>query len=65
NNQTKFWSQLRSNLSSESKILIAEPKFHITAEELERTIETAASCGLRWIGKPNIRFSLAALFETA
>ena len=62
-NQTKFWSQLRSNLSSESKILIAEPKFHITAEELERNIETAESCGLRWVGKPNIRFSLTALFE--
>ena len=63
NNQIKFFDQLRSNLSSASKILIAEPKFHITAEELERTIENAESCGLRCLGKPDIRFSLTALFE--
>jgi hypothetical protein len=63
-NHTKFFNQLRTNLSSESKILIAEPKFHITAKELERTIETAKSCGLRCLGKPDIRFSLTALFET-
>jgi 2-polyprenyl-3-methyl-5-hydroxy-6-metoxy-1,4-benzoquinol methylase len=63
NNQTKYFEQLRTNLSSESKILIAEPKFHITAKELERTIETAESCGLQCLGKPDIRFSLTALFE--
>jgi 2-polyprenyl-3-methyl-5-hydroxy-6-metoxy-1,4-benzoquinol methylase len=63
NDQLKFFGQLRSNLSSQSKILIAEPKFHITAKELERTIEIAESCGLRCVRKPAIRFSLTALFE--
>ena len=63
NNQMNFFGQLRTSLLSESKILIAEPKFHITAKELERTIEIAESCGLRCLGKPDIRFSLTALFE--
>ena len=62
-NHQEFFGQLRSILSSESKILIAEPKFHVTARQLERTIETAGSCSLRCVGKPDIRFSLTALFE--
>jgi len=61
--QKYFFSQLKSSLAPAGKILIAEPKFHVTAEELDRSIETAETCGLRCVGKPDIRFSLTALFE--
>jgi ubiquinone/menaquinone biosynthesis C-methylase UbiE len=61
--QQRFFSQLRVNLAAEGKILIAEPKFHVSADELDRTIEIAESCGLRCVEKPDIRFSRTALFE--
>ncbi len=62
-NQKYFFSQLKSGLAPAGRILIAEPKFHVTAEELDRSIKTAETTGLRCVGKPNIRFSLTALFE--
>ena len=63
--QQSFFNQLRSNLVAAGKVLIAEPRFHVSADELDRTIEIAESCGLRCVGKPDIRFSLTALLETA
>ena len=62
-NQKSFFSQLKSALATAGKILIAEPKFHVTPEQLDQSIEIAETCNLRCIGKPNIRFSLTALFE--
>ena len=62
-NQKYFFSQLKSGLAPAGKILIAEPKFHVTAKQLDRSIETAETCGLRCVGKPDIRLSLTALFE--
>jgi 2-polyprenyl-3-methyl-5-hydroxy-6-metoxy-1,4-benzoquinol methylase len=59
-----FFGRLKANLLPEGKILIAEPKFHVTADALDRTIEIAESCGLKCVGEPNIRFSRTALFET-
>ena len=61
--QKDLFSRFKSVLAPGGKILIAEPKFHVTAKELERSIETAETCGLRCVGKPDIRFSLTALFE--
>ncbi len=61
--QQIFFNELRSNLAAAGKILIAEPKFHVTADQLDQTIEIAESCGLRCIGKPDVRFSRTALFE--
>ncbi len=61
--QQSFFNQLRSNLVPAGKVLIAEPRFHVSADELDRTIEIAESCGLRCVGKPDIRFSRSALFE--
>ena len=58
-----FFNQLCANLVPAGKILIAEPKFHVTADELDRTIEIAESCDLRCVGKPEIRFSRTVLFE--
>jgi ubiquinone/menaquinone biosynthesis C-methylase UbiE len=61
--QQSFFKQLSATLVPAGKILISEPRFHVTADELDRTIEIAESCGLRCGGKPDIRFSLSALFE--
>ena len=60
-----FFEQLQSILAPEGKILIAEPKMHVTAEELDKTIEIAQNNGLRCCGRPEIRFSRTALFQSS
>jgi hypothetical protein len=58
-----FFEQLRYALPSKGKILIAEPKMHVTAEELDKTIQLAQDNGLHCCDRPEIRFSRAALFQ--
>ena len=59
--QKDFFNQLKSALAPGGKILIAEPRFHVNAENVDQSIHIAETCGLRCIGKPDIRFSLTAL----
>jgi hypothetical protein len=59
--QNKFFQQLKTLLTAEGKILIAEPKMHVTAEDLNRTVDIAQSCGLQCTAKPAISFSHSAL----
>ncbi len=61
--QKDFFNQLKGCLAPGGKFLIAEPRFHVNAEDLDGSVETAETCGLRCVGKPDIRFSLTALFE--
>lgn len=61
--QKDFFNQLKSALVPGGKILIAEPRFHVNAEDVDQSINIAETCGLRCMGKPEIRFSLTALFE--
>ncbi|MGD8766080.1 MAG: methyltransferase domain-containing protein [Desulfobacteraceae bacterium] len=62
-NQKHFFRQLSSILASGGKILMAEPKMHVSAEEIEKIIKIAHSTGLRLQGQPAIRFSHTALFR--
>ena len=59
--QNQFFNQLKSLLAAKGKILIAEPKMHVTAEGLKRTLDIAQTCGLQCIEKPAISFSHTAL----
>ncbi|CAB1055929.1 Methyltransferase type 11 [Olavius sp. associated proteobacterium Delta 1] len=63
--KSHFFLQLKSNLTSKGKILIAEPKMHVTAEALDKTIEIAQNNGLRVCDRPEIRFSRTALFQNS
>jgi cyclopropane fatty-acyl-phospholipid synthase-like methyltransferase len=58
-----FFRQLRSILSPQGKILIAEPKMHVTAEALKKTIEIAQDNGFRCCDAPSIRLSRTALLQ--
>jgi ubiquinone/menaquinone biosynthesis C-methylase UbiE len=59
-----FFGQLQSLLAPEGKILIAEPKMHVTAEALDKTIEIAKNNGLHLCDKPAIRLSRTALLQS-
>ena len=61
--QLDFFNQLLSNLNPGGKILIAEPKFHVSAEEFQKTLKIAQSTGLKTCTHPPIRFSLTAVLE--
>jgi len=61
-NQKDFLSELGSILAPRGKILMAEPKMHVSAEQVAETIEIARSTGLRLLEQPAIRFSRSALF---
>lgn len=61
NDQTEFFCQLRSILAPGGRILIAEPRMHVTAADFERTLRTAATGGLRSCQRPTVRLSLTAL----
>ena len=61
-NQKDFFSELGSNLTAGGKILMAEPKMHVSAEDIAQTIKIAQSTGLRLLEQPAIRFSHTALF---
>ena len=62
-NKDLFFQQLRSALRFNGKILIAEPKMHVTAEELDQTIEIARGNDLRCLDAPPIRFSRTVLLQ--
>jgi ubiquinone/menaquinone biosynthesis C-methylase UbiE len=59
--QKNFFNSLKSTLETDGKMLIAEPKMHVTAEDLKMTIDIAQSCGWRPIESPDIRFSHTVL----
>jgi 2-polyprenyl-3-methyl-5-hydroxy-6-metoxy-1,4-benzoquinol methylase len=63
--QNRFFKQLKSLLAAEGRILIAEPKMHVTAVDLERTLDIAQSCGLQCLARPTISLSHSALLVSA
>jgi ubiquinone/menaquinone biosynthesis C-methylase UbiE len=63
--QLDFFNQLLSNLNPGGKILIAEPKFHVSAEEFQKTLKIAQSAGLKTCAQPPIRFSHAVVLEAS
>ena len=59
--QKNLFNSLKSFMEPAGKLLIAEPKMHVSAEDLKMTVDIAQSCGWRFIESPDIRFSHTAL----
>lgn len=59
--QKNLFNSLKSTLGVDGTMLIAEPKMHVSAEDLKMTVDIARSFGWRYIGSPVIRFSHTAL----
>ena len=62
-NQDEFLHEVVSLLKPKGKLLIVEPKFHVSASEFEKTLEAARSAGLIDIAKPDVWFSRSVLLE--
>jgi len=54
---TRFFKQLNACLQPEGRILVVEPKFHVSVGGFERMLQAARSAGLAPIDRPAIRFS--------
>jgi ubiquinone/menaquinone biosynthesis C-methylase UbiE len=61
----EFFRQLRHILAPKGRILIAEPKMHVTAADFERTLQLAETAGLKCCEQPSIRLSLTALLAVS
>lgn len=58
-----FLREVAGLLRPEGRLLIAEPKLHVTASDFQWTVETACRAGLVRYAEPQIGFSRAALFQ--
>ena len=61
--QVGLLSEVRDALRSGGRLLIAEPRFHVTEEAFEKTLEAAALAGLVIAGHPTVRASRTVLLE--
>jgi len=61
-NLEKLMSQVSGVLNSGGKLLVAEPRFHVSKEHFAYIIETARSVGLTIVDQPSVPLSMAALF---
>jgi ubiquinone/menaquinone biosynthesis C-methylase UbiE len=60
-----FLKEVASLLNPEGKLLIVEPRFHVSELAFDRTLEAARLAGLKLISKREIRFSRSMLFQLA
>ena len=59
----RFLQQVQAILKKSGKLLLAEPKLHITGGEFQKTLAIAQKIGFKRIDSPIISLSHAALFE--
>lgn len=61
--ESRFFTQTHAALKKSAKLLLAEPKGHVTTAEFNKTLTIAGKAGLTWIDSPVISLSHAALLE--
>jgi ubiquinone/menaquinone biosynthesis C-methylase UbiE len=62
-NAKAFLEEISTVLKTGGKLLIVEPKMHVSAAAFERTIDIARQAGLSPISEPKIRFSRSKLLS--
>lgn len=62
-NELEFLKQIHSILKSPGKLLLAEPKIHVTCTEFKKTLSVAQELGFKLIESPKIAFSHTAVLE--
>jgi cyclopropane fatty-acyl-phospholipid synthase-like methyltransferase len=58
-----FFEQIRSCLTNQGTLLVAEPRFHVSAKHFKKLTNGAEKAGLRLCEEPLVRFSRAARFS--
>ena len=58
-----FFHQIRACLKSNGRILIAEPKFHVSSKRSQEIVVLAQESGLNFCETPSINFSRSAVLK--
>lgn len=58
-----FFREVQAALKPSGRLLLVEPKFHVSAGAYARTVELARAAGLMPVDEPSIVFSRATLLE--
>jgi len=58
-----FLSEVATLIKPQGRVLIVEPKWHVSESSFEETLEIAQSTGLLLISRPKILFSRAVLLQ--
>lgn len=58
-----FFSQIFDFLKPGGRLLLVEPKFHVTRKSFGRTVETCRKAGFRLLGEPDVALSRAVRME--
>jgi ubiquinone/menaquinone biosynthesis C-methylase UbiE len=58
-----FFQQVYAALRPGGSCLVAEPKGHVSEEQIEKTIDSAKGAGLELVGRPEVGRSRSALFN--
>lgn len=61
--ESNFLKQVHSILNASGKLLLAEPKMHVTSAEFKKTLAIAQESGFKLIDVPKIYFSHTAVLE--
>ncbi len=59
----KFFDQVAAVLKQGGRFLIVEPKMHVSARQLQDTVDIASNAGYAILDRPSIRISRAALLQ--
>jgi len=60
---SNFFKQVHSILNTSGKLLLTEPKIHVTSSEFKKTLAIAKEVGFKLIDSPKIYFSHTAVLE--
>jgi len=62
-NQSSLLKEIKSLLKPDGRILIVEPKFHVSREDFCKTMETVANLGFNVIEQPKIILSRSVIIR--
>ena len=59
----RFFGEIFSLLKTDGRLLLVEPKFHVTRSSFGRTVEVCRAAGFRLLGGPAVALSRTVLME--
>ena len=63
--QTRFFSDIANTLKTGARVLVIEPRGHVSAEDFEHSLSAAAAAGLRRIESADVQGDRSAMLERA
>ena len=62
-NKNRFFQDVRGSLKATGKLLIVEPKLHVSRNAFDTTLSIALAEGFKVVDRPNVTISMAALLS--